>query len=723
MLKNIVPRLYQETILNTCATKNTLVVIPTGMGKTTIALMLVSQRLKGFPNSKILFLAPTKPLVEQHKSFFEEHLEGKNLVVFTGEVAPEKRAELWKNADIIFSTPQGLENDLVSDKLDLKNVSLAVFDEAHRATGEYSYVFIAKQYEKKAKYPRILALTASPGSKSEEIETICKNLFIEAIEIRTENDPDVKPYIQEIDIDWINIELPESMKKIKIFLDNCFKSKIKELNFKGNRLLSKKDLLMAQFQLQKQLSKGVDYEAMKSISLVAEAIKVQHTLELLETQSINSLNSYFEKIYSEASTTKTKAVKNLSQDANFKSAYILAKELYENNIEHPKIEELKKIVRKEINGNLKAIIFTQFRDSASKILEEMSSIGIKSKLFVGQAKKKETGLSQKEQKKIIEEFKNHEFNVLIATSVAEEGLDIPKVDLVVFYEPIPSAIRHIQRRGRTGRLVKGKVIILVTKNTRDEAYRWSSFNKEKKMYSNLREMKNKPFFEKEKSQKTDNLISENEVRVFVDYREKASGVVKELLELGININLQKLEIGDYVASSRCGIEIKKVPDFVDSIIDGRLLQQLKDLKNNFERPLLILEGEESIYSARNMHPNAIRGMLSTIAVSYGIPLLQTRNFKETAQLIAIIAKREQEETTNYFNPHGEKKPLTLKEQQEYIISAFPNIGTTLAKPLLQKFRTIRGFCNASEQELKEVDLIGPKKAKTIKEILETEYKI
>jgi len=722
MLKNLIPRLYQETILNTCVTKNTLVVLPTGMGKTTIALMLVSQRLKNFPNSKILFLAPTKPLVEQHKSFFEEHLEGKNLVVFTGEVSPEKRVELWKNADIIFSTPQGLENDLVSDKLNLENVSLIIFDEAHRATGEYSYVFIAKQYEKKAKYPRILALTASPGSKKEEIEVICKNLFIEAIEIRTENDPDVRPYIQEVDINWVNIELPESMKKIKFFLDNCFRSKIKGLNLKGNKLLSKKDLLMAQFELQKQLSKGVDYEAMKSISLIAEAIKVQHALELLETQSINSLYLYFEKIYSEALTTKTKAIKNLNQDANFKSAYILTKELYENNIEHPKIEELKRILKKEINENLKAIIFTQFRDSASKIFEELSSIGIKSKLFVGQAKKKDTGLSQKEQKRIIEEFKKNEFNVLIATSVAEEGLDIPKVDLVIFYEPIPSAIRHIQRKGRTGRLLKGKVIILVTKNTRDEAYRWSSFNKEKKMYQNLREIKNNPLFKKEKMEKLDNFISEREVHVFVDYREKASGIIKELLELGVKVNMQKLDVGDYVVSNRCGIEIKKVPDFVDSIIDGRLLQQIRDLKNNFERPLLIIEGEEDIYSMRNIHANAIRGMLSTIAISYGIPLLQTKNFKETARLIEIIAKREQEETTPYFNPHGEKKPLTLKEQQEYIISAFPNIGITLAKPLLQKFKTIKNFCNASEQELKEVDLIGPKKAKAIKDILDIEYK-
>ena len=112
-------------------------------------------------------------------------------------------------------------------------------------------------------------------------------------------------------------------------------------------------------------------------------------------------------------------------------------------------------------------------------------------MFVGQLKKLDTGLSQKEQKKVLDEFREGLFNVLVATSIAEQGLDIPNVDTVIFYEPIPSAIRQIQRRGRTGRHKQGKVIVLMTKNTMDEAFRWSAHHKEKRMYRNLEDLKRK----------------------------------------------------------------------------------------------------------------------------------------------------------------------------------------------------------------------------------------
>ena len=174
MLKNITPRLYQETVMSTCVDKNCLVVLPTGMGKTVIALMLASQRLKTFPNSKILFLAPTKPLVEQHLETFRKHFDisEEELSVFTGLIKPAKRAEMWNTSKIIFSTPQGLENDIITNRINIRNVGLIIFDEAHRATGEYAYTFIAKQYHKKARYPKILALTASPGSNLEKINEV-----------------------------------------------------------------------------------------------------------------------------------------------------------------------------------------------------------------------------------------------------------------------------------------------------------------------------------------------------------------------------------------------------------------------------------------------------------------------------------------------------------------------------------------------------------------------
>ncbi len=726
MLRGFAPRLYQETILATAAMKNTLVVLPTGMGKTGVALLLAVQRLKQYPQSKILILAPTKPLAEQHLETFKKSLEltEEKFVLFTGEIPPEKRAELWQNAQIIFSTPQGLENDIIGNKIDISKVSLLVFDEAHRATGDYSYVFIAKQYQRKSDWPRILALTASPGSELEKIEDVCKNLSIEAVEIRTEKDPDVQPYIQPIDIEWIKVELPEEFKKVKRLLEQCIKGKtdqLKTYNVKTG-FMSKKDLLKLQAELHARMAAGErDFEVMKCVSILAEIIKAQHALELLETQGVVPFNKYMNGLYEQAESSKVKAVKNLTADLAFKSAYILGQKLLEQKSEHPKVAALVDFVGKEIQRNkmVKMILFTQYRDTAVKLSEELSKVpGALSKVFVGQAKKGNTGLSQKQQAEILDLFRDGMFNILIATSVAEEGLDIPKVDLVVFYEPIPSAIRHIQRRGRTGRQEKGKVTIFMTKATREEAYSWSAKHKEDRMVYALENMR-KELHVKLTPQST--LAQFDNIKIFADYREKTTGTVKELVELGVGVKLDMLASADYILSSRVGVELKTTEDFVSSIIDGRLLEQLKNLKKNFERPLIVIQGTQDIYGVRNIHPNAIRGMLSTIAISYGVPILYTRDEKDSAALLLAIARREQEQVKGDFAPHADRKPMTLKEQQEYIVSALPSVGLNLAKELLKHFKNVKSVANATEDELRKVEGVGEKKAKSIKELFEKEY--
>ncbi len=730
MIKDFTPRLYQETILGTAAEKNTLVVLPTGMGKTNLFLMVAAERLRRFPTSKILLLGPTKPLIDQYYNVFLKHFEiaEHDLAIFTGQVAPEKRAELWKTAKIIFSTPQGLENDIISRKISLEDVSLLGFDEAHRAVGDYAYVFLARQYINIARYPRLIALTASPGSDMEKIMEVCKNLFIEDIEVRTFDDPDVKPYIQDIDISWVKVELPEEFKGIQKYLNESLKEKLSQLRHFGyvtyNLInASKKEILALQANMHKEIIKGnKDFNLFKSLSLLAEVVKTQHALELLETQGIKSLYTYMDKLYSESVRTKVKAVKNLVKDYNFKSAYILARGLHEQQVEHPKLTELKKIVQQEVAQDNKLIIFTQFRDTGSEIAGQLNKIaGVKAKLFVGQAKKGETGMSQKLQKFVLDQFRNNEFNILVCTSIGEEGLDIPRVDLVIFFEPIPSAIRSIQRRGRTGRLEKGRVIILMTQHTRDETYHWVARNKESRMYRTLEQLK-KQVGKMESPQKiTDYMKKNKELVVFADYREKGSGILRDLMEQGVSIKLEKLDAADYVVSSRVGIEIKTVEDFVNSIIDGRLLNQVKNMKYAFEKPVLIIEGDEDIYSIRNIHPNAIRGMIATIIVSFGVPIVQTKSAKETASLIAIIAKREQQDLPNDFTQHA-GKPASLQELQEYIVSALPGVGSVLSKPLLKEFKSVKNVMNASVDELQNVEKIGPKKAQDIRDVLDSEYK-
>ncbi|MBD3249491.1 DEAD/DEAH box helicase [Candidatus Woesearchaeota archaeon] len=734
MLKDFTPRLYQETILATSASKNTLVVLPTGMGKTAVSMMLASQRFSQYPNSKVLVLAPTRPLVEQHIETFRKHMDisEEKFAVFTGFVKPEKRAELWKSSKVIFSTPQGLENDIISGRIDLEEVSLIVFDEAHRAVGDYAYVFVAKQYNKKADFPRILALTASPGSDLEKIQEVTGNLFIESVELRTEDDPDVKPYIQEVELVWKKVALPKPFEEIQKLLKELLKARLEKLKKRGVLqrknidFVSKMDLLKLQAEVRgKAMSAGKDFVLWNAVSVLAEIMKIQHGLELLETQGVFALNEYLSKIQKDGQSSKTKAVKNIVADPGFRTILIKSQAMQDKGFQHPKLIELQKLIEKSVNKdpNTKIMVFNQYRDNAHNITEILNGLkGCSAKLFVGQSKKGLTGMSQKQQKQMLDEFREGKFNILVATSVGEEGLDIPKVDEVIFFEPIPSAIRTIQRKGRTGRLEKGKVTILMTENTRDEGYRWSAHHKEKRMYRNLKEINSKLVLKDASQKELSNYERPKEkVKIFADHRERASGVIRELMDLDAEIKLEQLGTADYLLSSRCGVEFKKTDDFVNSIIDGRLLEQIKQLKKSFERPVIIIEGEENIFSLRNIHPNAINGMLATIAVSYGIPTLFTKNQKETASLLSTIAKREQEETGKNFSPHSEKKSATLREQQEYVISALPDVGPNLAKELLKRFKTVKKIANAKHERLKKIKKIGDKKAKKIRELFESDY--
>jgi len=240
------------------------------------------------------------------------------------------------------------------------------------------------------------------------------------------------------------------------------------------------------------------------------------------------------------------------------------------------------------------------------------------------------------------------------------------------------------------------------------------------MHNLLKDIKNKV---KLSTQPTlDKYIKKNEeILVFADSREGGSQVIKKIKELGLNIQLKTMTTADFVVSSRVGIERKTPKDFVDSIIDKRLLHQLKDLKQNYEKPLIIIEGEEDIYSIRKIHPNAIRGMLSTIAISYGIPILQTKSGNETAELIKSIAIREQNYKEKDFGIRTERKPLTTKEQQEFIIESLPGIGPSLAKSLLKEFKTVKKIMNSKPEKLTKIEQLGKTKAEEIIRVLNEKY--
>ncbi|HEC88530.1 MAG TPA: DEAD/DEAH box helicase [Thermoplasmata archaeon] len=489
-MKNIVPnkiikRDYQVNIFNSIKNKNSLVVLPTGLGKTIIAIMMIAYKSK---SGKIIFLAPTKPLCEQHYNSLKELTTLEEIFLITGEkTKKDKRREIYKKANIIVATPQTIENDI--DIIDFENYSLAIFDEAHRAVGNYAYVSIAR---KCIEYGIcILGLTASPGSDYSRLKEVIENLGIENIEVRTEDDRDVKPYIPERKIRWKIIDMPVEIKSIVIKIDEIIKDFLIELNkyYKisaSPKRITKKMLLDLQkrFHLRAEKEKGSIFNA---ISTVSALIKVYHLKEMLTSQGIESAKIYIKKIEED----KSKAGKKIRTNPKY---IRVRNEILNIKPVNQKLELTKRILMKHFSEkeNARVIIFAEYRDTIDAIINEINKIeGIKASKFIGQAKGSGDGMSQDEQKKIIKLFKDGFYNVLVSTSIGEEGIDIPATSMVLFYEPVPSAIRHIQRRGRTARgNLPGEVYILIMRGSRDEAYYWSSKRKEKKMLLQIKKLRN-----------------------------------------------------------------------------------------------------------------------------------------------------------------------------------------------------------------------------------------
>lgn len=775
-------RLYQEKIAAQCVKENTLVVLPTGLGKTFLSFLVLLHQKNKNPTQKILVLAPTRPLVNQHKETFDQlFAEAKiemKTAVFTGTIPPKTRQELFSSSQLIFSTPQGLENDILANRIQLQQISLIVFDEAHRATGDYSYVWIAKQYSLQQKNGLVLGLTASPGSDKEQISEVMQNLNITHIEFREKTSPDVAPYVQISKITNIEVDLPEEFIQIQELMQKSMATRIKQLHALGflqqKKSPTKVELLQFIGSCQKAVQANEQIsETFTAISLASQLLKISHGLELLESQGIPAIRSYISDLEHQAEQKASKGVVQLLQDPFIRLTMLKVKDLASKDATHPKLFKVLDILKNHITKKptAKFIIFSQYRDTLKMLTDYLKSLpSIKSQIFVGQAKKKDTGMSQKEQLQTLIDFKEGKFNCLCMSSVGEEGLDIPSVDVVLFYEPIPSAIRSIQRRGRTGRHEEGAIYMLIAKNTRDVAYKWIAYKKEKNMYEHLKNIQGeknlkdsvakqqqvKLNFEArmtvdtQKSTETVSqttplitnpiavsttaneqvLISTTEqlnvpvskttvAKVFVDTREMKGSLVKALYQLPIELVFEQLTVGDYRVSQDIAIEYKTAQDFVNSILDGRLMTQLPKLKSSILKPLVIIEG--NIFGLRNIHPNSLYGMLTTIMISYQIPVLFTQTSQEAANCIYLLARREQQSSKD-FSAHASLKPSNVDDQLLYTVSSIPGVGTSLAKRLLEEFSTLHRLANSSVEQLSKVENIATKKASHIFEFFHKEFK-
>src|SRR5881296_2001697 len=492
----IEPREYQRSIANSALAANTLVVLPTGLGKTMVALLVATERLAKYPESKALILAPTRPLVLQHSGFFDKHYPDRvaKSVSLTGETPPATRASDFDDARLIFATPEVIRNDVSAGRYDLRNVSLVVFDEAHRCVRDYAYTDVAQVYKSQAAQPLILGLTASPSAKKTRVEEICEKLAIANVETRTEKDSDVADYVKDVEVNWLRMPLPENYKQATKVLHAALDVRVNKLRsmhqLPANVRVGKRMLLELGEKLHNSLRRGGAGALYGAVQLQSQAMSLMHAIDLLETQGAYSATRFLSRL----ERAKTKSARGLARDPQIIQAQELSASL--EKTPHPKESKLRELVSNDLKSNplSKIIVFTQFRDTVETIAENLNRIErVQAVRFVGQASRGEEdlGLTQGEQMQILEDFRDGKYNVLVTTSIGEEGLHVPDVDHVIFYEAVPSEIRLIQRRGRTGRTRQGKMTVLISVGTIDEAYYWTSQKREQQMHRFLQTVKKK----------------------------------------------------------------------------------------------------------------------------------------------------------------------------------------------------------------------------------------
>ncbi|RLM96531.1 DEAD/DEAH box helicase [Haloarcula sp. Atlit-7R] len=814
-------RRYQTELAETASTGHTLVCLPTGLGKTTVSLLVTAERLHAV-GGKSLMLAPTKPLVQQHAEFYREALEldDEEVVVFTGEVRPDDRAALWEDARIVIATPQVVENDLVGNRISLADVTHCTFDECHRATGDYAYNYIADRYHADAEDPLVTGMSASPGDDEEAILGVCENLGLSEVAVMTEDDADVAEYTHDTSVDWNRIELPEVVVEIRDAINEVIKDRLAQLRELGVTNKSSADISEREIQgMQADLRKLMNNdqsEGYQGMSLLAEIRKLRTAVTYVETQSVESLRRYFERLKEAArSSGASKADQRLVSEPKVREA-IRKAESYDDL--HPKFRQTRMLLAETLgieNGE-RVIVFTESRDTAETLVDFLSDHFTTEK-FVGQSDTDGSeGMTQTQQQETLDRFRNGEFEVLVSTSVAEEGLDVPEVDLVLFYEPVPTAIRAIQRKGRTGRQAEGRVVVLLAEDTRDEAYFWKARNDQKRMKRELNELKSvagelearldqtglDEYEDEEgdasggtKSEETTTQQSDSTgngrgstanksaddtdgsngqagldafaddsseasggdtevnsdaatadegdtatpdtgtvatagrddeddpVEIVADQRELDSNIARDLSTRdGIETRLETLAVGDYVLSDRVVVERKTVADFMDTLTGGdrSMFEQVGDATRNYGRPVVVIEGED-LFGARNVHHKAIQGALASLAVDFGASVLRTSGEDETADLLQVIAEREQEVADREVSVHGEKQSKTLPEQQEYVVASIAEVGPVTARTLLDAFGSVEAVMTADKEALLEVSGIGDVTADRIREVIASDY--
>lgn len=507
-------RNYQYSITKNGLFNNTLVALPTGLGKTFIAATIMLNYFRWTKDAQIVFMAPTKPLVSQQVDacFNIVGIPRSATTMLTGEIAPALRAEEWTSKRVFFMTPQTLENDLRSGLADPKRIVLLVVDEAHRATGNYSYVKVIEFMRRFTKSFRILALTATPGSSVESVQDVIDGLEISKVEIRTEESIDIQQYVHNRNIDQIVLDPSDEIVMIQELLSKTLKPLVDQLcgqNGYYNRdplSLTPFGMLKAQETWNKSPAGRAASHALKGMmrGLFTILASVSHGIKLLNFHGIGPFFQTMRDFRSEAEDRGAKLGKygkQILDSPHFKKMMDRIQMWINKDdfIGHPKLTYMCDTVLNHFldagEGRLeegappsstRIIVFCEYRGSAEEIARVLNRHGpmVRASVFVGQAGTKHSdGMNQATQIETINKFKNGVFNVIVATSIGEEGLDIGQVDLIVCYDASASPIRMLQRMGRTGRKRAGQIVLLLMRGKEEE-----SFVKAKDNYEQMQRM-------------------------------------------------------------------------------------------------------------------------------------------------------------------------------------------------------------------------------------------
>ncbi|XP_054651413.1 Fanconi anemia group M protein isoform X2 [Dunckerocampus dactyliophorus] len=471
-------REYQLKISEAALFQNTLVCLPTGLGKTFIASVVMYNFYRWYPSGKIVFMAPTKPLVSQQieACYKVMGIPQAHMAELTGSTAANKRQEVWRSKRVFFLTPQVMMNDLSRDTCPARQVKCVVIDEAHKALGNHAYCQVIRQLSSQTLQFRILALSATPGGDTKSVQSVISNLLISHIELRSEESPDIQAHSHQRSVEKMVVPLGEALaahqarylQVLEKFMSRLVSNRA--MGHKDLKSLTKYQLILARDQFRKNPPPNIKGPQQGMLEGdFALCISLYHGYELLMQMGLRSLFFYIQGIM-DGSREMSRTKNELQRTPVFMDLY--------SEME-AKFVKLPGSPAQQVSTRV--MIFSSFRDSVQEIAAMLNRHAplIRVMTFMGQASagKGVKGFTQKEQLEVVNRFRQGGFNTLVSTCVGEEGLDIGEVDLIVCFDAQKNPIRLVQRMGRTGRKRQGRIVVILAEGREERTYNQSQSNK------------------------------------------------------------------------------------------------------------------------------------------------------------------------------------------------------------------------------------------------------